>query len=215
VEPVCAPVSLPSRQCEVNGDLRLDLHGLVVQQKRTITPLPDGIERGWNQQWMAADHLQILDSTLTADNRMQYHTSLNSRLPRKLRILRLQAMNKIAFHHARNPQRSIRRDRRWKRKRIHSRANTVPDRILRAGKAYTAGNTRSGGQLWRKSNVVETGDVGGNRLWHQQVFADHIAGRTSGGVPWRRSSGCRGRRRGDQRGHELQLRQCLGIQQRK
>jgi hypothetical protein len=63
--------SSSSREHEIHGDLRLYFYRFTVQEIWSITPLADCVNRGFHQKRVAADHLQVLDPSFTADHCLQ------------------------------------------------------------------------------------------------------------------------------------------------
>lgn len=70
--------SLVPRKREIHHDLRIHLHGFVVQHVGAVVPLADGIKRCLDQHGMSAEHLEILDRASLADRRRQQYLSLDS-----------------------------------------------------------------------------------------------------------------------------------------
>ena len=73
-------------QREVDVDHGLHLHGLSVQQGRTIDPRLHRFQRRRDQQRMSADQLQARDVSFLVDHRAHAHHALN---PRCLRVGRI------------------------------------------------------------------------------------------------------------------------------
>ena len=90
---------------------------------------------------MTADYLQILDPAIPGDHCTQQNDSLNARLPRQRRVLRLDAIDEISFHHPRDAR--TRRGWFWRQRHDGSKsgANRVEHPIASQRIAGAAGNT--------------------------------------------------------------------------
>src|SRR5579862_2899593 len=67
--PFMAPLRADSvsTQNEVHGDLCLHLNCLAVENVRTVAPLADSLNCGWNQHGMPGNQLQIFYRSILAD----------------------------------------------------------------------------------------------------------------------------------------------------
>ena len=74
-------------------DVGFDLDGLAVENGWPVTPLADGVGSGAHEEWIAADHLQGLDRSVSGDDSAQFHLAFAMNLPRQRRILRLDALD--------------------------------------------------------------------------------------------------------------------------
>src|SRR5258708_34979621 len=89
--PARQPVLLVERKNHVNGGVHFDR--LAIEQGRLIAPLPDGIQRGLLQQWMAADNFELLNRAVLADDGVQTHRAGDAGLARQRRINRLNTVD--------------------------------------------------------------------------------------------------------------------------
>ena len=93
---------LTARQDEVHFYFGLHLNRLAVEFVGAVSPLPHRLDCGLHQHGMAAQYLQIFDGTVTADHRSRHHQSLDADLPCQRRIVWLDPMDQIPFHHPRD-----------------------------------------------------------------------------------------------------------------
>jgi len=61
------------RDGEVDGNLCLGLDGVLALIMRLEMPLLHGLLRGAGKNWRTAEHMQILDQAIAADQRLQDH----------------------------------------------------------------------------------------------------------------------------------------------
>src|SRR5580700_4305947 len=73
-------------QREVHVDLSYDLDRLSVEKGRLVNPLFHRVKRGWDQQRVAADHLELLNGAILGNDGAEFHDSGNARLLGERRI---------------------------------------------------------------------------------------------------------------------------------
>src|SRR5204863_3633062 len=73
------PVRLSAREREIDLDRGIHVHRLAIQDVRLVTPLFDGVNGCLCEQRMAADHVQILNGSILADDCSQLHGPLHTR----------------------------------------------------------------------------------------------------------------------------------------
>src|ERR1700678_3331656 len=82
----------------VNG--RTDLHGLFIEHRRLVNPLLHSVEGRLAQQRMSADHAELLNVTVFADNGGEFHGARNARALGDLRVDGLRLTNQLSVLHA-------------------------------------------------------------------------------------------------------------------
>ncbi len=74
-----------------NGSFHFD--GFAIEQRRTIAPLANGIQRGPDQQRVAAQHFERLYCAIASNDRVELHRSFQVNLPRESGVNGIDAMN--------------------------------------------------------------------------------------------------------------------------
>src|SRR5688572_1605819 len=80
---------------EIHRNCRNDFNGLLVQQLRLVTPLPDSFHCGLIQQRVTTDNSQIFDCALFADSRVQQDHALDASRSGQRRVLRLDLRDEV------------------------------------------------------------------------------------------------------------------------
>src|SRR5438128_5861849 len=78
---------------EVHSDLRVNFNWLTIQNVWLVAPLLHCVERRLRKQRVSADHVQILNGSVLADNGSQLHCALHPGGTRQRRITRLYLVN--------------------------------------------------------------------------------------------------------------------------
>ena len=77
-----------------DGDVGVDLDGLVVEKRRLVAPLLDGAERGLNKHRITGDDFQRFDVTVCSDDCLQFNAPFAVNGFGEERVDRLNAINK-------------------------------------------------------------------------------------------------------------------------
>src|SRR5262249_51604378 len=106
-------VRLLLRQLELDVDRRDDLNRLVVEQRRFVTPLLNGIECGISQVWIGrADRGQTDQRSIGADEGLKVHSAFDACIACTLWIYRLHLADQIGCRdnstHAYAPRKRLR-----------------------------------------------------------------------------------------------------------
>ena len=87
-----------------DGDVRLDLDGLAVENRWVVAPLSDGVLSGAKEERIAADRLQGLNRAVCRDDRAQFHLAFATSLSRERRIDGLDALDEHGLFEVRYKQ---------------------------------------------------------------------------------------------------------------
>src|SRR5438309_7539048 len=86
-----------------HGDVRINLDGLAVENRRPVAPLTDRFLRGKVEKWIACNNLERLNCAVCADDGTQFHTAFSMCLSCERGVHRLDAVNehrRIETRHA-------------------------------------------------------------------------------------------------------------------
>src|SRR5580658_907053 len=87
-------------QSEVHVDGGFHFHRLTIEVIGLVLPFLYRCQRRVGQHRMPADHVQVLDGTVLADQGLQHYRALNSGLLRQRRVLRRHLVNQQSLRHA-------------------------------------------------------------------------------------------------------------------
>jgi len=76
-----------------DSDVGLDLDGLTVEDRRTVAPLPDGVECRVNQERVARNYLEGLNRAIGSDDSGELHATFATELPSQPRVNALDPLN--------------------------------------------------------------------------------------------------------------------------
>src|SRR5579864_6268418 len=93
----CRATLLTTLQVKVHRNGGIHRYRLSVQHIRLVLPLPHGVERRLHQHGVSAHYFEVFNVSSFADERVQYHLSLNARGLGQRRIERLHLADQIAL----------------------------------------------------------------------------------------------------------------------
>ena len=97
-EPCVSKFALESPEWpKFDGQVLLHFCGLLVKQGRPVLPLPNGVERCWNQQYGPIDWSYALDRAILADGRVKVNRATQSFLHGLRRIDRRDLRNSLTY----------------------------------------------------------------------------------------------------------------------
>src|SRR5260370_1338591 len=172
--PARQPVLLVERKNHVNGGVHFDR--LAIEQGRLIAPLPDGIQRGLLQQWMAADNFDLLNRAVLAVDGEPSTRAGDAGLARQRRINRLNTVDDargldLASDAERTSQLRLRRGRRTAHASDDSTEYTAHGATGNAA-GHTAGHTSTHVRL---GVFLDNLDVLGDNLRRHKLACIHQA----------------------------------------